>query len=496
VIRKVLIANRGEIAVRIFRALRDMGLSSVAVYSEADRAARHVRLADEAYCIGPSPSAQSYLNMDAIFEAARRSGAQAIHPGYGFLSENSAFALRCEAEGLVFIGPPASAMHSMGEKTRARQLMAAAGVPVVPGTLEPLSSSEEAAEEADRTGYPVMLKAAAGGGGKGMRLVHEPGQIAAAFRDASSEALKSFGDGSVYLERAVVRPRHIEMQILADTHGNCVYLGERECSIQRRHQKVIEEAPSPMVTPEMRAAMGAVAVRAARAVGYVNAGTIEFLVDQSGEFYFMEMNTRLQVEHAVTEMVTGIDLVREQIRIADGEPMSFNQEDVQIRGWAMECRIYAEDPLNNFMPCPGKIEAVRLPEGPNVRVDSAAYTRGEISMFYDPMVAKVITWGSDRSACGATMNRALMEFQIVGTKTNRDFLLAIVNHPEFRSGALDTGFIARHFTGASMPASTPAVAADIAAAIFAYEASRRSGADCGQAPSQPSAWRRAFKVGG
>ena len=495
-IRKVLIANRGEIAVRIFRALRDMGLSSVAVYSQADRAARHVRLADEAYCIGPPPSAESYLNMDAILEAARRSGAQAIHPGYGFLSENATFAQRCEAEGLIFIGPPASAMHSMGEKTRARQLMAAAGVPVIPGTLEPLKSPEDAAEEAERTGYPVMLKAAAGGGGKGMRLVHGPGQMAAAFRDAASEALKSFGDGSVYLERAVVRPRHIEMQILADTHGNCVYLGERECSIQRRHQKVVEEAPSPMVSPEMRAAMGAVAVRAAKAVGYVNAGTIEFLVDQSGEFFFMEMNTRLQVEHAVTEMVTGIDLVREQIRIADGEPMSFRQEDVQIRGWSMECRIYAEDPLNNFMPCPGKIEALRLPEGPNVRVDSAAYTRGEISMFYDPMVAKVITWGSDRAACGATMNRALMEFQIVGTKTNRDFLLAIVNHPEFRSGALDTGFISRHFTGASMPASTPTMAADIAAAIFAYEASRRTGADCGPEPCQPSSWRRALKAGG
>ena len=281
----------------------------------------------------------------------------------------------------------------MGEKTRARQLMAAAGVPVIPGTLEPLRSAEEAAEEAERTGYPVMLKAAAGGGGKGMRLVHEPGQIASAFRDAASEALQSFGDGSVYLERAVVRPRHIEVQVLADAHGNCVYLGERECSIQRRHQKVVEEAPSPMVSPQMRAAMGEVAVRAAKAVGYVNAGTIEFLVDQSGEFFFLEMNTRLQVEHTVTEMVTGIDLVREQIRIADGEPMSFSQQDVQIRGWSMECRIYAEDPLNNFMPCPGKIEAVRLPEGPNVRVDSAAYTRGEVSIYYDPMVAKVITWG-------------------------------------------------------------------------------------------------------
>ena len=492
-IRKVLIANRGEIAVRIFRTLRDMGIASVAVYSDADRAARHVRLADEAYYIGPSPSAQSYLNMDAILEAARKSGAEAIHPGYGFLSENASFAERCEREGILFVGPPPAAIQAMGEKTRARQLMTQAGVPVIPGTLEPVRTAEEAAAAAETTGYPVMLKAAAGGGGKGMRLVHEPGQIATAFRDASSEALKSFGDGSVYLERAVVGPRHIEMQILADGHGNCVYLGERECSIQRRHQKVVEEAPSPMVGPEMRAAMGEVAVRAAKAVGYTSAGTIEFLVDRSGEFFFMEMNTRLQVEHGVTELVTGTDLVREQIRIADGESISFRQQDIQIRGWAMECRIYAEDPLNNFMPCPGRIEAVRLPEGPNVRVDSAAYSRGEVSLYYDPMVAKVMAWGSDREACAATMHRALMEFQIVGTKTNRDFLLAIVNHPEFRSGAIDTGFIPRNFSGDSMSAPAPALAADIAAAIYAYEASRRGGASSGPVPSQPSAWRRAAR---
>ncbi len=490
-INKVLIANRGEIAVRILRALRDMGIASVAVYSEADRAARHVRLADEAYCIGPPPSAQSYLNMDAILSTAKACGAQAVHPGYGFLSENAHFAERCEKEGILFVGPPADAIRAMGEKTRARQLMAEAGVPVVPGTLAPLDSPEAAEAAAETTGYPVMLKAAAGGGGKGMRLVERRAQIASAFRDASSEALKAFGDGSVYLERAVVRPRHIEMQILADGHGNCIYLGERECSIQRRHQKVVEEAPSPLVTPAMRASMGEVAVRAARAVGYRSAGTIEFLVDQSGEFFFMEMNTRLQVEHAVTEMVTGIDLVREQIHIAEGEPLSLRQEDVEIRGWAMECRIYAEDPQRNFLPCPGTIHAVRLPEGPNVRVDSAAFTRGEISMFYDPMVAKVITWGSDRDACAATMNRALMEFQIVGTHTNRDFLLAIVNHPDFKAGALDTGFIPRHFSGVSMPVSSPAAAADIAAAIYAYESSRKQ--PCTAPPqAAPSAWRRAM----
>jgi acetyl-CoA carboxylase, biotin carboxylase subunit len=493
VIKKVLIANRGEIAVRVLRALKDMGLGSVAVFSEADRAARHVRLADEAYCIGPAPSAQSYLQMDTIIEVAIRSGAQAIHPGYGFLSENAAFSQRCRDAGIAFIGPPPAAIHAMGEKTRARQIMAKAGVPVIPGTLQPLADAESALEAAQMTGYPVMLKAAAGGGGKGMRLVHDSSALPAAFRDASSEAVKSFGDGSVYLERAVVRPRHIEVQILADAHGNCIYLGERECSIQRRHQKVVEEAPSPFVKPEMRRMMGEVAVKAAQAVGYVNAGTIEFLVDQSGEFFFMEMNTRLQVEHAVTEMVTGIDLVREQIQIADGKPLGMKQEDVSIRGWSMECRIYAEDPLQNFMPCPGRIEAVRLPEGPNVRVDSAAYTRGEVSMFYDPMVAKVITWGSDRDACAATMNRALMEFQIVGTTTNRDFLLAIIDHPEFRAGRLDTGFIERYFGGPSIGRPDPAVAADIAAAIYALESSKRSGASAGPVQSQPSAWRRALQ---
>jgi acetyl-CoA carboxylase, biotin carboxylase subunit len=493
VIKKVLIANRGEIAVRVLRALKDMGLSSVAVFSEADRAARHVRLADEAYCIGPPPSAQSYLQMDTIIEVALRSGAQAIHPGYGFLSENAAFSQKCQDAGIVFIGPPPAAIHAMGEKTRARQIMAKAGVPVIPGTLQPLSDAKSALEAAEMTGYPVMLKAAAGGGGKGMRLVHDSTALPAAFRDASSEAVKSFGDGSVYLERAVVRPRHIEVQILADAHGDCIYLGERECSIQRRHQKVVEEAPSPFVKPEMRRMMGEVAVKAAKAVGYVNAGTIEFLVDQSGEFFFMEMNTRLQVEHAVTEMVTGVDLVREQIHVAEGKPLSLKQEDVSIRGWSMECRIYAEDPLQNFMPCPGRIEAVRLPEGPNVRVDSAAYTRGEVSMYYDPMVAKVISWGSDRDACAATMNRALMEFQIVGTTTNRDFLLAIVDHPEFRAGHLDTGFIERHFGGPSMGRPEPAVAADIAAAIYALESSKRTGASAGPVSSLPTAWRRALQ---
>ncbi len=493
--KKVLIANRGEIAVRIIRALRDMEMSAVAVFSDADRSARHVRLADEAYCIGPPPSSESYLNMDAILDVAKRSGAEAIHPGYGFLSENAEFAARCAEVGLVFIGPPPAAIRAMGEKTQARRIMAKAGVPVVPGTLEPLRDAEEAAAEAEKVGYPVMLKAAAGGGGKGMRLVHEAKELRAAFRDASSEAVQSFGDGSVYLEKAILRPRHIEMQILADAHGNVVYMGERECSIQRRHQKIVEEAPSPMVGPQMRAAMGEIAVKAARAVGYVNAGTIEFLVDERGQFYFMEMNTRLQVEHAVTEMVTGIDLARAQIRIAAGEKLRFRQEEISIRGSAIECRIYAEDPENHFLPCPGKIEAVRLPEGPGVRVDSSVFTSGEVSLYYDPMVAKVVTWGRDRVIAARSMIRALQEFQIVGIRTNRNFLLQIVSHPEFLEGRLDTGFIPRILGERGFRSPGPHPVADIAAAIFAYESARRQRPCAGGATTGPSAWRRAMRRG-
>ncbi len=491
-IRKVLIANRGEIAVRIIRALRDMGIASVAVFSEADRKARHVRLADEAYPIGPAPSSQSYLRAEAILEAARRSGADAVHPGYGFLSENADFARRCGEAGLAFIGPPPAAIEAMGEKTRARQIMARAGVPVVPGTLEPLEDLPSALREARRIGYPVMLKAAAGGGGKGMRLVQSEEEMEGAFRNASSEALQSFGDGSVYLEKAVLRPRHIEMQVLADGKGNCLWLGERECSIQRRHQKIVEEAPSPFVTPDMRARMGEIAVRAARAVGYVNAGTVEFLVSPEGEFYFMEMNTRLQVEHPVTEMVTGLDLVKEQIRIASGEPLRIRQEDLRLRGWAMECRIYAEDPENGFLPCPGPIVAVRLPEGPGVRVDSAVYGSGEVSIHYDPMIAKVIAWGEDRPAAAAVMNRALQEFQIVGIRTNRHFLLQIVSHPEFLAGNLSTDFIPRFLGPGEYRRPEPHPVADIAAAIAAYESAVR-GQAAPPAQRSVSAWRRALR---
>ena len=494
-IRKVLIANRGEIAVRIIRTLRDMGKESVAVYSEADRCARHVRLADEAVFLGPPPAAMSYLRMDKILEAAKRTGADAVHPGYGFLSENADFAARCAKEGLTFIGPPPEAIHAMGEKTRARKLMAAAGVPVVPGTLAPLASAEEALREAAKAGYPVMLKAAAGGGGKGMRLVHSERDLPGALRDAASEAQASFGDRAVYLEKAIVNPRHVEMQILADAHGHCVWLGERECSIQRRHQKVIEEAPSPLATPEMRRAMGEVAVRAAQAVGYVNAGTVEFLADNDRNFYFMEMNTRLQVEHPVTEAVTGLDLVREQLLVAEGHPLSLRQEELTLRGWAIEARIYAEDPALGFLPCPGKVAAVRLPEGPGVRVDAAVFGGGEISSFYDPMVAKVVCWGRDRASAAAVMRRALEEFQIVGPETNRHFLQHLVGHPDFLAGRLDTGFIARFLEEERLHPPAPHPVADIAAAISAYESSRR-GAPQEPAGTEISAWRRALEEGG
>ena len=487
--QKVLIANRGEIAVRIIRSLREMGIRCVAVYSEADRSSRHVRLADEAYLIGPPPSSESYLRRDKIIKVAKACGAEAVHPGYGFLSENADFSRECSEAGLVFIGPSHEAIAAMGVKTEARQRMAKAGVPVIPGTLEPLRDPAEARRIAGEIGFPVMLKAAAGGGGKGMRLVHRMEELEAALRDATSESARAFGDDSIYMEKALIGARHIEMQVLADSHGNTLYLGERECSIQRRHQKVVEEAPSPFVDAGLRAAMGEAAVRAASAVGYVNAGTIEFLVDDKKNHYFMEMNTRLQVEHAVTEMVTGIDLVKEQVRIAAGLPIGFKQNEISVSGWAVECRIYAEDPLNHFLPSPGRVRNVRLPEGPNVRVDDAVFGGGEISLHYDPMVAKVVTWGRDRAAACRTMSRALQEFQIVGITTNKDFLEKILSHPEFLAGNIDSGFIPRYFNEGSMEAPGPHPIADIAAAIHAFESARSSMAPpCRE--NRPSAWRR------
>jgi acetyl-CoA carboxylase biotin carboxylase subunit len=442
--RKILIANRGEIAVRVLRACRELEIATVAVYSEADAAALHVRLADEAHLIGPAPSSESYLRIERIIEAARASGAEAIHPGYGFLAENADFARACAAAGLTFIGPPPEAMELMGSKINARRAAIAAGAPVVPGTTEPLRSAEEAGETAARFGYPVMLKAAAGGGGKGMRLVANADEIASAFEAAQSEAQAAFGDAAVYLEKAVERPRHIEIQVFADGRGRTVHLGERECSIQRRHQKVIEECPSPIDDPTLRARMGAAAVEIARAANYVGAGTVEFLVsDVTREFYFLEMNTRLQVEHPVTELVTGIDLVREQITVAAGHPLSFTQDDIEWRGHAIECRVYAEDPDNNFLPSPGRITHLRVPAGPNVRDDGGVYAGAEVSIYYDPMISKLAAWGRTRGEAIERMRRALAEYTVGGIKTTLPFFREVMRDEEFIAGQLDTGFIER-----------------------------------------------------
>jgi acetyl-CoA carboxylase biotin carboxylase subunit len=442
--KKILIANRGEIAVRLIRACRDLGISPVAVYSEADAEAVHVQLADEAVCIGPPPSTQSYLNIAAIIEAAKQTQAEAIHPGYGFLAENADFARAIDVAGLKFIGPTAAAMETMGSKTSARRAAVDAGVLIVPGTVEPLNSISEAQSVAEQFGYPVMLKASAGGGGKGMRLVSSPQDLQSAFDNARSEAAGAFGDPSLYLEKVVERPRHIEIQVFADTHGNVVHLGERECSIQRRHQKVVEECPSPINDPEMRRRMGEAAVKITRAVDYIGAGTVEFLVaDATREFYFLEMNTRLQVEHPVTELVTGIDLVREQIMVAAGSVLSFRQEEIQWKGHAIECRIYAEDPENNFFPSPGKISSLQVPSGPGIREDSGVRVNTEVSIHYDPMISKLAAWGSSRSEAIDRLRRALDEYQIRGIKTTLAFFREIVRDEEFVAGRLDTGFITR-----------------------------------------------------
>ncbi len=393
--RKVLIANRGEIAIRVMRGCRELGVSPVAVYSEADRNALHVQMADEAYLIGPAPAAESYLVIDRLIDAALVSGAEAIHPGYGFLAENAQFARVCEQQGLVFIGPSSAAIELMGDKTAARRTMQAAGVPVVPGIDRFLENDEEARQVIASMGYPVMIKAALGGGGRGMRLVHDQAQLAEALRAARSEARSSFGDAAIYVEKYVSNPRHVEIQVLADAHGRIVHLGERECSIQRRHQKVVEESPSPLITEDLRAHMGEAAVRAAQAAHYRNAGTVEFLVDEQRNFYFLEMNTRLQVEHPVTELVTGIDLVQAQLRIADGEPLAYRQEDITLQGAAIECRIYAEDPAANFRPSPGRISVLQPPAGPWVRDERGVFAGSEVSPFYDPMISKLVVWGRD-----------------------------------------------------------------------------------------------------
>ena len=489
---KLLVANRGEIAVRVIRACRDAGIRSVAVFSEADRDALHVRLADEAYPIGPPPASQSYLAIDRLIEVARRSDAEAVHPGYGFLSENSRFAEACQAAGLVFVGPPPAAIAAMGDKTAARRAAQEAAVPVVPGTSEAVSSDAEAQRAARDLGFPVMVKAVHGGGGKGMRIATTPGQLESALRLARSEASSAFGDPAIYLEAAIVEPRHVEIQVLADAHGQVLHLGERECSIQRRHQKLIEESPSCALDDALRVEMGAAACRLLAAAGYQNAGTVEFLLDDQRRFYFLEVNTRLQVEHPVTELVTGIDLVREQLRLAAGEKLGYGQSEVVLRGWAIECRISAEDPAAGFIPSPGRIATWRPPGGPWVRVDTGVHEGGDVPIHYDPLMAKLIVWGRDREEAVERMGRALDEFSIAGIETSLPFHRAVMRHPDFVAGRLSTVFVERAFAnlgGVEAPSPDRARAAAVAAALRS-----RAGASP-PAASGPSRWAMASRPG-
>jgi acetyl-CoA carboxylase biotin carboxylase subunit len=450
--QKVLIANRGEIALRIIRACKELGIWTVAIYSEADKDSLHAHYADEAFCVGPAPSNRSYLNVPNIISAATISGVDAIHPGYGFLAENARFAEICETHQIKFIGPSSTAIEKMGDKAVAKQTMKDAGVPVIPGSDGALADEKEALKVAESIGYPVIVKASAGGGGRGMRVVTNKDEMLNAYRTAQSEADASFGNPELYLEKYIEEPRHIEVQLLLDEHGNGVYLGERDCSVQRRHQKVVEESPSPAVTPEMRRLIGEAALAGAKSVGYANAGTVEFLLDKHGKFFFMEMNTRIQVEHPVTEMVTGTDLIREQLRVASGEKLRLKQEEIKISGHSIECRINAEDPEKNFMPSPGRISIYHAPGGPGVRIDSAAYQEYVISPHYDSMIAKLIVWDEDRPAAISRMIRALQEFEIQGVKTTIPFHLLVLNNPYFQKGEFYTNFIQTHIfngTGAA-----------------------------------------------
>lgn len=462
--------------MRIIRACRELGVASAAVFSEVDRAAMHVSKADEAYPLGPAAASESYLNIDKIIAAARLCAADAIHPGYGFLSENAAFARACAEAGIKFIGPPPSAMETMGSKTRARQAVQSAGVPFVPGSTRELSLSE-AIEVAAKIGFPVMLKAAAGGGGKGMRVVRGAAELPQAFAIAQSEAQRAFNNGALYLEKLIENPRHVEIQVLGDEYGNLVYLGERECSVQRRHQKVVEEAPSAIVDEEMRQRMGKVAVQAARSAGYANAGTVEFLVDSNRNFYFLEMNTRLQVEHPVTEMITGLDLVHLQLRIASGEKLPFRQEDVAIRGHAIECRIYTEDPENSFFPSPGRITKLSQPSGPGIREDTGVYEGWVVPLDYDPMLSKLIAFAPDRPAALARMRRALDEYFIGGIKTNLSLFRRILEHPDFVAARIDTGFLDRLLAGSNGLAALPSSLKDLAIVSAALFAATTAGAN-------------------
>lgn len=491
--KKVLVANRGEIAVRILRACRELGIPTVAVYSEADRNALHVRYADEAYLLGPAPSRESYLRSDKIIDAARSCGADAIHPGYGFLAEREAFAGACAEAGITFIGPRASSIAAMGDKLVARQTVTSAGVPVVPGTEGTASlSDEELLARAPKIGFPLLVKASAGGGGKGMReigsLEEMPQLLAAARREAES----AFGDGNVYLEKLLVGARHIEIQILADQHGHVIHLGERDCSIQRRHQKLIEESPSPIMDDELRSQMGSVAVRAAQAVQYVSAGTIEFLVDKDKRFYFLEMNTRLQVEHPVTELVTGIDIVAEQIRIARGRQLSYSQADITLRGHAIECRINAEDPFSGFMPSTGRIRHALLPTGPGVRVDTGVYPGFEITPYYDPMIAKLIVWGETRGQAILRMRRALEEYRLVGVRTNIPFHQMMMDSHRFMGGQYDTRFVEERFAMPSSVSETsefdPQTAA-VFATLVQHQQTQRAGSFVMRNERDASNWK-------
>lgn len=466
--KKVLVANRGEIAVRVLRACEELGIKTVAVYSDADRNCQHVRYADEAYNIGPPRARQSYLRIDRIIDVAKRSGAEAIHPGYGFLAENPDFSQACREAGIVFIGPSPETIRAMGDKLTARRTVAEAGVPVVPGTFHGVEDEESAASIAEEMGYPVLIKAAAGGGGKGMRVVQSRDELGSALRGARSEATSSFGNPTVYIEKMLDHVRHVEFQLLADNYGNIVHLGERECSIQRRHQKLIEEAPSTALDPALRRRMGEMAVKAASAVNYSSAGTVEFLVDKDKNYYFLEMNTRLQVEHPVTEMVTGIDIVIEQLRIAAGRKLRYKQDSINLKGWAIECRISSEDPFNDFLPSVGKITSVNEPGGPGVRVDGSIFEGFEVSLFYDPLIAKLIVWGETRGHAIRRMRRALTEFQIVGIQTNIPFHLKVMDTASFIAGQIDTGFLDRQNVITSDEAGELSEVAAVAAALVAY----------------------------
>lgn len=497
--KKILIANRGEIAVRVERACREMGIAAVAVYSDVDRASLHVRLADEAYPIGPAPARESYLVIEKIIGAARYAGCDAIHPGYGFLAENPAFARACADAGIAFIGPTGDAMERLGSKTAARKLAKEAGVPTVPGTLDPIEDTKAAMATAKTIGYPVVLKAVAGGGGKGMRLVEREEGLASGWRDASSEAQNAFGDGRMYLEKYLSRPRHVEIQVLADQHGKILYLGERECSVQRRHQKVIEEAPSPVMTPDLRQAMGEAAVRLARAGGYTNAGTTEFLVDEARHFYFLEMNTRLQVEHPVTETVTSLDLVKLQIRIAAGEAIPFEQQDISLRGHAIECRLYAEDPDNNFFPSPGKILEYRAPSGPGIRMDDGVYSGWVVPNEYDPMLGKLIAWGSDRAEAMERLRRALEEFYASGIKTNISLFQRILAAKDFQEGKIYTQWLDDFLRAPAKAGGAPIavseekaeIASAIAAAMWHKSRNGASGGNRSRPRETESRWKNA-----